>query len=191
MEDGGDGGNGGDGAGGDDFYPKVSMVIKFYPLQNAYGLEKLAAEKLCRPCAKDFGIECKTGRCHNICGLLGTWKGGREKAPSAFYRKGLISLNFREMGFKLDLLTSLMNVLEVLRKGVSLDMDVAIDGSIVTEGEPSVLDAQMEYVVEELKPAVYVKGNGEVQKKMNALRELRRLLSRSEFPSVEIALNVE
>nr|GEW94703.1 importin subunit alpha-9 [Tanacetum cinerariifolium] len=36
--------------------------------------------------------------------------------------------------------------------------------------------------------AVSFKGNGEVQKKVNALRELRLLLSRSEFPFVEIAL---
>lgn len=79
-------------------------------LQDVYGLEKLAT-KLCRLCTKNFGIECKTGRSDNICGILGTWKGGKGKERAAFCRKGMISLNFREMGFKLDLLTSLMNML--------------------------------------------------------------------------------
>ncbi|PWA39589.1 importin subunit alpha [Artemisia annua] len=74
------------------------------------------------------------------------------------------------------------------REGVSLDMDVESDGAMVIEEEPSVLDAQMGYAVEELKLAVSFKGNDEVQKKVNALRELRRLLSRSEFPFVEISL---
>ncbi|GKD54134.1 importin subunit alpha-9-like protein, partial [Tanacetum coccineum] len=74
------------------------------------------------------------------------------------------------------------------REGVSIDMDVVSDGGMVIEEEPSVLDAQMGSAVEELKLAVSFKGNGEVQKKVNALRELRLLLSRSEFPFVEIAL---
>ncbi|XP_059650547.1 GDP-mannose 3,5-epimerase 1-like [Cornus florida] len=52
--------------------------------QDAYGLEKLATEKLCKHYNKDFGIECRIGRFHNIYGPFGTWKGGREKAPDAF-----------------------------------------------------------------------------------------------------------
>lgn len=32
------------------------------------------------------------------------------------------------------------------------------------------------------------RGKGETQKRVNALRELRRLLSKSEFPPVEVAL---
>ena len=36
---------------------------------------------------KDFGIECRIARFHNIYGPYGTWKGGREKAPAAFCRK--------------------------------------------------------------------------------------------------------
>ncbi|KAI7748646.1 hypothetical protein M8C21_012446 [Ambrosia artemisiifolia] len=57
--------------------------------QDAYGLEKLATEELCRHYTKDFGIECRIGRFHNIYGPFGTWKGGREKAPAAFCRKAL------------------------------------------------------------------------------------------------------
>jgi len=40
---------------------------------------------------KDFGIQVRVGRFHNIYGPQGTWKGGREKAPAAFLRKALVS----------------------------------------------------------------------------------------------------
>ncbi|KVH90513.1 Armadillo [Cynara cardunculus var. scolymus] len=74
------------------------------------------------------------------------------------------------------------------RDGVSSDMDVVTDGDMMIEEEPSILEAQTSSAVEELKLAVSFKGKGAVQKKVNALRELRRLLSRSEYPPVEIAL---
>jgi len=38
-------------------------------------LEKLATEELCKHYTKDFGIECRIGRFHNIYGPFGTWKG--------------------------------------------------------------------------------------------------------------------
>lgn len=57
--------------------------------QDAYGLEKLASEEICKHYDKDFGIECRIARFHNIYGPYGTWKGGREKAPAAFCRKAL------------------------------------------------------------------------------------------------------
>lgn len=57
--------------------------------QDAYGLEKLATEELCKHYNADFGMECRMARYHNIYGPYGTWKGGREKAPAAFSRKVL------------------------------------------------------------------------------------------------------
>lgn len=65
--------------------------------QDAYGLEKLATEELCKHYTKDFGIECRVGRFHNIYGPFGTWKGGREKAPAAFCRKAQTSTERFEM----------------------------------------------------------------------------------------------
>lgn len=65
--------------------------------QDAYGLEKLATEELCKHYNKDFGIECRIARFHNIYGPHGTWKGGREKAPAAFCRKALTSTTEVEM----------------------------------------------------------------------------------------------
>lgn len=57
--------------------------------QDAYGLEKICSEQLCLHYEKDFGIEVRIARLHNIYGPYGTWKGGREKAPAAFCRKVL------------------------------------------------------------------------------------------------------
>nr|GEY19913.1 GDP-mannose 3,5-epimerase 2 [Tanacetum cinerariifolium] len=73
--------------------------VKIQPKQpqDAYGLEKLATEELCRHYTKDFGIECRIGRFHNIYGPFGTWKGGREKAPAAFCRKALTATDKFEM----------------------------------------------------------------------------------------------
>jgi len=59
--------------------------------QDAYGLEKIVTEELCKYYYKDYGIEFRIGRFHNIYGPQGTWKGGREKAPAAFCRKARCS----------------------------------------------------------------------------------------------------
>jgi len=65
--------------------------------QDAYGLEKLVSEELCKHYGKEFGIEFRIARFHNIYGPQGTWKGGREKAPAAFCRKVLASEKEFEM----------------------------------------------------------------------------------------------
>lgn len=60
-----------------------------YPAQpqDAYGWEKLVTERLCMHYFEDYGLETRTVRFHNIFGPLGTWDGGREKAPAAMCRK--------------------------------------------------------------------------------------------------------
>jgi GDP-D-mannose 3', 5'-epimerase len=55
--------------------------------QDAYGWEKLVAERLCQYYTRDYGLETRIARFHNIFGPLGTWDGGREKAPAALCRK--------------------------------------------------------------------------------------------------------
>jgi nucleoside-diphosphate-sugar epimerase len=52
-----------------------------------YGWEKLYAEELCRYFRKDFGLETRIARFHNVYGPLGTFQGGKEKAPAAICRK--------------------------------------------------------------------------------------------------------
>ena len=46
---------------------------------------------------KDFGIQVRIARFHNVYGPNGTWKGGREKAPAAFSRKAIVSEKDFEM----------------------------------------------------------------------------------------------
>lgn len=60
-----------------------------YPAQpqDAYGWEKLVTERLCTHYREEYGIETRIVRFHNIFGPLGTWRGGREKAPAALCRK--------------------------------------------------------------------------------------------------------
>jgi nucleoside-diphosphate-sugar epimerase len=60
-----------------------------YPAQpqDAYGWEKLVAERLFTHYREDYGLETRIVRFHNIFGPLGTWDGGREKAPAAICRK--------------------------------------------------------------------------------------------------------
>lgn len=52
-----------------------------------YGWEKLFTEKMCEAFQKDYGIEIRIARYHNVYGPYGTYKGGREKAPAALCRK--------------------------------------------------------------------------------------------------------
>ena len=60
-----------------------------YPAQpqDAYGWEKLVSERLCMHYREDYGLETRVVRFHNIFGPLGTFDGGREKAPAALCRK--------------------------------------------------------------------------------------------------------
>ena len=64
-----------------------------YPAQpqDAYGWEKLITERLCMHYREDHGLATRIVRLHNIFGPLGTWDGGREKAPAAMCRKVAIA----------------------------------------------------------------------------------------------------
>jgi nucleoside-diphosphate-sugar epimerase len=52
-----------------------------------YGWEKLFSERLYLSFMRNYGIEVRIVRYHNIFGPKGTWTGGREKAPAAICRK--------------------------------------------------------------------------------------------------------
>jgi GDP-D-mannose 3', 5'-epimerase len=52
-----------------------------------YGWEKLFSERLYLAYARNYGIQVRIARFHNIFGPQGTWRGGREKAPAAICRK--------------------------------------------------------------------------------------------------------
>jgi nucleoside-diphosphate-sugar epimerase len=55
--------------------------------EEGYGWEKLYAEKLCQYYSEERRIATHVARFHNIYGPLGTYEGGREKAPAAICRK--------------------------------------------------------------------------------------------------------
>ncbi len=53
----------------------------------AYGWEKLFTEEMVKGYHKDYGLDIRIVRYHNIYGPEGTYDGGREKAPAALCRK--------------------------------------------------------------------------------------------------------
>src|SRR5580704_5991549 len=55
--------------------------------EDGYGWEKLFSERMARHYFEDFGLETRVARYHNVYGPLGTYDGGREKAPAAICRK--------------------------------------------------------------------------------------------------------
>ncbi len=55
--------------------------------ERGYGWEKLVSEMFCQEYWAERGLETHIARFHNIYGPLGTWFGGREKAPAAICRK--------------------------------------------------------------------------------------------------------
>ena len=65
----------------EDAYPAMA--------EDGYGWEKLFSERMCRHFREDYGIITRVARFHNVYGPLGTWEGGREKAPAAICRKVL------------------------------------------------------------------------------------------------------
>lgn len=52
-----------------------------------YGWEKLFSERLYLAFSKNYGMNVRVARFHNIFGPMGTWDGGREKSPAALCRK--------------------------------------------------------------------------------------------------------
>src|SRR5579872_2427160 len=52
-----------------------------------YGWEKLYTEELCRYYQKDYKFDTRIVRFHNVYGPLGTYEGGKEKAPAAISRQ--------------------------------------------------------------------------------------------------------
>jgi GDP-D-mannose 3', 5'-epimerase len=52
-----------------------------------YGWEKLFSERLYMAYMRNYGVQVRVARFHNIFGPEGTWRGGKEKAPAAMCRK--------------------------------------------------------------------------------------------------------
>lgn len=63
----------------EDAYPAMA--------EDGYGWEKLFSERMCRHFREDYNLITRVARYHNVYGPLGTYDGGREKAPAAICRK--------------------------------------------------------------------------------------------------------
>ena len=61
--------------------------------EDGYGWEKLFSERMCRHFYEDYGLETRVARYHNVYGPMGTFDGGREKAPAALCRKLITAKN--------------------------------------------------------------------------------------------------
>lgn len=71
----------------------VTAESSAYPADpdSEYGWEKLFSERLYRSFARNYGIDIRIARLHNVFGPESAWQGGREKAPAALCRKVLES----------------------------------------------------------------------------------------------------
>ena len=58
-----------------------------------YGWEKLFSERVFLAFMRNYDIQVRVARYHNIFGPEGTWNGGREKAPAAMCRKAALANN--------------------------------------------------------------------------------------------------
>jgi len=60
-----------------------------YPAEpdSAYGWEKLFSENMYAAAQRNYKLDVRVARFHNIFGPKGTWRGGKEKAPAAIMRK--------------------------------------------------------------------------------------------------------
>ncbi len=67
-----------------------------------YGWEKLFSERMWRSYARNYGIQVRIARFHNIFGPDGTWDGGKEKAPAAMCRKVAMAEWDPEEGLSID-----------------------------------------------------------------------------------------
>jgi len=67
----------------------VTRESSAYPANpdSEYGWEKLFSERLYLAYSRNYGVQARIARYHNIFGPEGTWTGGREKAPAALCRK--------------------------------------------------------------------------------------------------------
>jgi len=98
--------------------------------QDMYGLEKLYSEEMALAYGRDFEMNVRLARFHNIYGPRGTWRGGREKVPAAFCRKAITSTEEFEMwgdGLQTRSFTFIDDCVEGVLRLMFSDCDVPIN----------------------------------------------------------------
>ena len=126
-------------------YPERNQVDPNNPLcsedsaypadpDSEYGWEKLFSERLYKSFARNYEMDIRIARFHNIFGPFGTWEGGKEKAPAALCRKvAEIEDGFIEVWGKGDQTRSFLYIdecLEAVRRLMQSDcLDIINIGS--------------------------------------------------------------
>jgi nucleoside-diphosphate-sugar epimerase len=77
----------------------VCVETSAYPAapDSEYGWEKLFSERLYLSYNRNYGMRNRVARYHNIFGPMGTWTGGKEKAPAAICRKVALAAQHEEI----------------------------------------------------------------------------------------------
>jgi GDP-D-mannose 3', 5'-epimerase len=109
----------------EDAYPALA--------EDGYGWEKLFSERMCRHFEEDFGLTCRVARYHNVYGPLGTWTGGREKAPAAICRKVIEAKASRK------------NEIEIWGDGKQTRSFMYIDDC--TKGSAAIIESDIDYPI--------------------------------------------
>lgn len=92
------------------------------PPDSEYGWEKLFSERLYLAYARNYGLNVRIARFHNIYGPEGTYQGGKEKAPAAMCRKASEAINPSGLGC--------MNFVDVWGDGLQTRSFLYIDDCI-------------------------------------------------------------
>ncbi|NIM10831.1 MAG: NAD-dependent epimerase/dehydratase family protein [Candidatus Aminicenantes bacterium] len=116
-----------------------------------YGWEKLFSERLYLSYYRNFGLEVRIARFHNIFGPDGTWTGGREKAPAAMCRKIAEALNHGEIEMWGDgLQTRSFLYIDECLEGLRKLMDSTFTGPVNIGSEEMVTINQLAAMVMEI-----------------------------------------
>ena len=122
-----------------------------------YGWEKLFSERFYRSFAKNYGIQVRIARFHNIFGEEGTWNGGREKAPAAICRKVAMAENEGEIdiwgdGNQTRSFLYISECLEGVRRLMDSDYDLPIN---IGSEEMVTINRMVDMVVEISGKTIY------------------------------------
>ena len=121
--------------------------------EDGYGWEKLFSERMCRHFEEDYGMTCRVARYHNVYGPLGTWRGGREKAPAAICRKVIEAKNSGNLEINIwgdgNQTRSFMYIDDCV-KGSQMIMESAIDEPINLGSDELVTINQLVDLAEEI-----------------------------------------
>ncbi|KAG0481192.1 hypothetical protein HPP92_012050 [Vanilla planifolia] len=123
-----------------------------------------------------------------------------ESSPAAFHREGIKSAAHniatqrrRKHAVSLgkERREALIRTKRMCREGLSSYIETSLEAEVFIDEEKSALDSQTDRTVQDLKSVLQLQGKGADQKKVETLRALRRLLSKSENPPVEAALRAD